>query len=25
VLGKLNAQEARKLYAGWFPLPKKDK
>lgn len=23
VLGKLNAQEARKLYAGWFPLPKK--
>ena len=25
VLGKINAQEARKLYAGWFPLPKKDK
>lgn len=23
VLGKLNAEEARKLYAGWFPLPKR--
>ena len=23
VLGKLNAQEAIKLYAGWFPLPKR--
>lgn len=23
VLGKLNAKEARSLYAGWFPLPKR--